>query len=464
MKINKVAVLMPVYNGEKFLKKQINSILNQKKVDITIFISVDKSTDNSLKLIENLKKKFKSIKIFFKNLKHGSPTKNYFHLISNFNLKNFDYISLSDQDDIWYPEKLLKSINVLKNENFSIYSSSVNAKIGSKRKYIKKSSRKTQFDYYFESAGPGSTYVFDSIFFLNFQTYLKKNILKLRDFDHYDWLIYAYAREKNYKWYLDSDPTLDYIQHDNNFTGANVGFKSFLKRLKEVSSGEALKKANDLTNILNLKKIGIKDFYSLTSTIKLFLLSFSLRRSWSNKLFISIYFFLLIFIGKKTKGRKILSFQYLLNYIILTTFILFFTKNFNKDLLNSLNQNYSISIYVFILSFFSLIVISYRIVLACNFFSNSKYNFFSWHKTFCESQIMNYLIPFSGIVYRGYLLKKFIKLSYFNYTKILIYLNILELFLIISTLLILISFFNTNLQMLLIYLLIILKRIILIKC
>ena len=57
--------------------------------------------------------------------------------------------------------------------------------------------------------------------------YLKKNILKLRDFDHYDWLIYAYAREKNYKWYLDSDPTLDYIQHDNNFTGANVGFKSF---------------------------------------------------------------------------------------------------------------------------------------------------------------------------------------------------------------------------------------------
>ena len=57
MKINKkVAVLMPVYNGEKFLKKQINSILNQKKVDITIFISVDKSTDNSLKLIENLKK------------------------------------------------------------------------------------------------------------------------------------------------------------------------------------------------------------------------------------------------------------------------------------------------------------------------------------------------------------------------------------------------------------------------
>ena len=80
-----------------------------------------------------------------------------------------------------------------------------------------------------------------------------------------------YAREKNYKWYLDSDPTLDYIQHtDNNFTGANVGFKSF-KRLKEVSSGEALKKANDLTNILNLKKIEIKRFLFINIYYKLFL-------------------------------------------------------------------------------------------------------------------------------------------------------------------------------------------------
>ena len=66
MRINKVAVLMPVYNGEKFLKKQINSILNQKKVDITIFISVDKSTDNSLKLIENLKKNSNQSKFFLK--------------------------------------------------------------------------------------------------------------------------------------------------------------------------------------------------------------------------------------------------------------------------------------------------------------------------------------------------------------------------------------------------------------
>ena len=123
-----------------------------------------------------------------------------------------------------------------------------------------------------------------------------KNILNLRDFDHYDWLIYAYARENNFSWFIDSEPSLDYIQHDKNFTGANIGLVSFFQRCKEVLSGEALKKANNLLNILKLKKINIKNSHSLTSIIKLFFKSFLLRRSWSNKFLISIYFFLLIFI------------------------------------------------------------------------------------------------------------------------------------------------------------------------
>ena len=118
MNYSKIAVLMPVYNGERFLKKQISSIFNQKDVKVTIFVSIDKSTDNSLELIKSLKKQFNSIEIFSENLRHGSPTKNYFHLISNFRLRDFDYISLSDQDDIWYPNKLSKSVGILKKKNF----------------------------------------------------------------------------------------------------------------------------------------------------------------------------------------------------------------------------------------------------------------------------------------------------------------------------------------------------------
>ena len=98
-------------------------------------------------------------------------------------------------------------------------------------------------------------------FFNNFQQYLRKNIKKkLSTFEHYDWLIYAYARENNFKWYIDSKPTLDYVQHDSNYTGANIGILSFFKRLKEVVSGDALKKADDLKNLLKLKKLVLKIF------------------------------------------------------------------------------------------------------------------------------------------------------------------------------------------------------------
>lgn len=437
MKTFKVAVLMPVYNGEKFVTKQIESIINQKNVLPTIFISIDESSDNSVKIIEGLVKKYKQVKIFSKNIKHGSPTKNYFHLISNFESDNFDYVSLSDQDDVWYPEKLMRSTKILDKGDYSIYSSSVNAKIGTKIKFIDKSAAKTKFDYYFESAGPGSTYVFNKNFFKIFQKYLRNHKDNLSNFEHYDWLIYAYARENQFQWYIDKIPTLDYIQHNNNFTGANVGIKSFFKRFKEVANGDALKKANNLKNILQLKKIGIEDFHSFQSNLKLFILSFSLRRSFISKIFILFYFLILIFIGKNTEKKKVLSFQYLINYIILVSFFIFFFANSSQELFNSIKLNIENSFYIFLSSFLSLFIISYRIILTCNFFSNQKINFFFWHKNFCESQIMNYLFPFSGILYRGYLLKKLTSLSYTYYVKILIFLNILEIFLISSLVLIL---------------------------
>ena len=83
---------MPVYNGKKFVKKQIRIYTQSENIDPTIFISIDKSTDNSEKYLENLKKKFKNIKIFSKNSKFGSPTK-IFILFQNFKINNFDYVS-----------------------------------------------------------------------------------------------------------------------------------------------------------------------------------------------------------------------------------------------------------------------------------------------------------------------------------------------------------------------------------
>ena len=52
----KVAVLLAAYNGEKYIEEQIQSILDQKNIDIYIYISIDESTDKTLEICENLTK------------------------------------------------------------------------------------------------------------------------------------------------------------------------------------------------------------------------------------------------------------------------------------------------------------------------------------------------------------------------------------------------------------------------
>ena len=52
----KIAILLASYNGESWIREQIDSILNQKEVDITIFVSCDLSNDKTLDIINSYSK------------------------------------------------------------------------------------------------------------------------------------------------------------------------------------------------------------------------------------------------------------------------------------------------------------------------------------------------------------------------------------------------------------------------
>ena len=114
----KISVCMATYNGERFIEKQLNSILKQTVEVDEIIISDDNSTDNTLKIIEKLNNP--KIKVI-KNLKQG--------VINNFenSLKKSkgEYIFLADQDDIWKPNKVEITIKRLKEYDLVVH----NAKI-----------------------------------------------------------------------------------------------------------------------------------------------------------------------------------------------------------------------------------------------------------------------------------------------------------------------------------------------
>jgi len=112
-----ISVCMATYNGEKYIAEQVQSILSQLGENDELIVSDDGSTDNTIKIIENLNDK--RIKIFNHNRQninipyyfHFFPKKkNIYFLTHNFEnaLKNAcgDYIFLSDQDDVWLPKKV----------------------------------------------------------------------------------------------------------------------------------------------------------------------------------------------------------------------------------------------------------------------------------------------------------------------------------------------------------------------
>lgn len=114
----KVTVLMPVYNGEKYIREAIDSILNQTFSNFELLIINDGSTDNSVKIIKTYKDK----RI---NLVHNSKNMGIVFTRNRGLLESkTEYIALLDCDDIAQPARLEKQYNWLeKNTDFGLIGS-----------------------------------------------------------------------------------------------------------------------------------------------------------------------------------------------------------------------------------------------------------------------------------------------------------------------------------------------------
>ena len=253
--MTKVAILLASYNGQQYIEKQINSIIRQKDVEFKLFISDDKSTDNTLEIIKSYCKQYENIECINFDRK-GGPGKNFSYLLSNINFKNFDYIALSDQDDIWPDYRLSRAIDELQKHKASAYSSDVVA-VDQNEKFIKiitKSQPQKKYDYFFETPGPGCSFVLSSSVVALYQSVLKSNS-DLSNFPYHDWLIYALVRHKGMKWIIDDAPNLLYRQHNNNYMGANFGSLSRLKRINRILFGEYYRELIFIHKILLPKKV-----------------------------------------------------------------------------------------------------------------------------------------------------------------------------------------------------------------
>lgn len=108
-----VDVLLATYNGEKYIREQIESILNQTYQNIRLIISDDCSKDNTPEILREYEKKDNRIELYIQE-KNLGVVKNIEFLLSK--VKN-NYYMLSDQDDVWLSEKIEKSLETLTNKD-----------------------------------------------------------------------------------------------------------------------------------------------------------------------------------------------------------------------------------------------------------------------------------------------------------------------------------------------------------
>lgn len=108
-----VSVVTPVYNAEKFLKETIESVLGQTFEDFEYLLIDDCSTDNSTNIVKEYAKEDKRVKYIRLRENSGAA------VARNTGLENAQgrYIAFIDSDDVWYPEKLKKQLDFMKEKN-----------------------------------------------------------------------------------------------------------------------------------------------------------------------------------------------------------------------------------------------------------------------------------------------------------------------------------------------------------
>jgi len=118
-KTEKVAVVLATCNGEDYLQMQLESILQQTRLPDLILVADDASKDNTPKIIQEFLSSSEIVQCI-RNVKRLGHVKNFEMLLSK--VIDYDYVFLSDQDDIWYENKVEKMLNTLRKSGGLVFS------------------------------------------------------------------------------------------------------------------------------------------------------------------------------------------------------------------------------------------------------------------------------------------------------------------------------------------------------
>lgn len=259
-KLPRVAVLLCTRDGSRFINQQLDSLINQQKVEIEIFWSDDGSKDNTQEIVLSYQDRLKITPI---KLPVDHNAGDHFLKLLYIVPTDFDYYAFCDQDDIWLPPKLKRAINFLIHQPYDLYGARTQL-IDQHNNYLNLSMQFTKRPSFnnalVQSIAGGNTMVWTHK--------LHKHLIshQVQHVPSHDWWVYILATFQGFQMYYDSQPTLLYRQHGKNNVGANLGLKNQIKRILQGLIGRYQTWNNQhqylLDQLINLgTKQNIIDYY-----------------------------------------------------------------------------------------------------------------------------------------------------------------------------------------------------------
>jgi rhamnosyltransferase len=285
----KVAVLLAAYNGMQWIEEQLVSILSQHNVDVTVYISIDPSSDGTEAWCVSRAFKEDRVKVLAPAGAFGGAAQNFFRLIKDVDLDIYDFVAFADQDDIWYLDKLWRAIQIIEKRQVDACSSNVKAFWADGRTHVlNKAQPQVAWDFLFEAAGPGCTYVMNNRLIVSLKKSVVTNWQQIQTISLHDWYCYAFARSHGFHWYIDPLPSMDYRQHDRNQVGANTGINPLIARYKTIQDGWWFKQVQTIAHLIGLSTDPFVSTWLTLHPVQLIKLSFSAwrcRRRLRDKIF-----------------------------------------------------------------------------------------------------------------------------------------------------------------------------------
>ncbi|MFB9077365.1 glycosyltransferase family 2 protein [Flavobacterium procerum] len=109
-----IAILLSTYNGEKYLRDQLESLYSQTYKEFQLFVRDDGSTDSTISILEEYESKYSNIKLFESETTNLGACESFIWLLKNVKA---EYYMFCDQDDIWFPSKVQISLDALESES-----------------------------------------------------------------------------------------------------------------------------------------------------------------------------------------------------------------------------------------------------------------------------------------------------------------------------------------------------------